>query len=100
MKKQNFIVLHRVTEAGSWYVASYCDADQAETEVARLSEEFPRTEVKMMTLVGNKFEDVTDEGDNYADIELPGCNSKQLFDDISKITEDYIALKKLTGELK
>ena len=36
-----------------------------------------------------------------AGIELPGFSKEQLFDDIDKITEDYISagIEKLTGEL-
>ena len=75
------------TEAEARKAASFCDLDG-------------RDIVLLIDLATREIHTIKHPLDE-AGIELPGFSKEQLFDDIDKITEDYISagIEKLTGEL-
>lgn len=75
------------TEAEARKAASFCDLDG-------------RDIVLLIDLATREIHTIKHPLDE-AGIELPGFSKEHLFDDIDKITEDYISagIEKLTGEL-
>jgi hypothetical protein len=75
------------TETEARQTASFCDLDG-------------RDIVLLIDLATREIHTIKHPLDE-AGIELPGFSKEQLFDDIDKITEDYISagIEKLTGEL-